>query len=54
LKTIVVEGGWVNEANEIGLFHANRETDLSQIILIGDASPLVIGEVVTTSKLKLF
>jgi hypothetical protein len=45
LKTIDVEGGWVNEAIEIGLFHANRETDLSQIILIGDAAPNTIEEV---------
>ena len=39
LKSIDVEDGWDNEAIEIGLFHANREHHLSQIILIGDAAP---------------
>ena len=42
---IEVEGGLINEAIEIGLFHANRETDLSQVILIGDAAPNTIEEV---------
>jgi hypothetical protein len=45
LKMIDVEGGLINEAIEIGLFHANRETDLSQVILIGDAAPNTIEEV---------
>jgi hypothetical protein len=37
LKSIHVEGGWNNEAIEIGLFLANQEIDISQIVLIGDS-----------------
>jgi superfamily II DNA/RNA helicase len=41
MKKIDVDGGWGNEALEIGLFHANNEAStqfgISQIILIGDA-----------------
>jgi hypothetical protein len=37
LRKIYVSGGWGNEAIEIGLWQANQETDLSQVILIGDA-----------------
>jgi hypothetical protein len=40
LMRIEVEGGWGNEAIEIGLCHAANEADqshLSQVILIGDA-----------------
>jgi hypothetical protein len=35
LKSIHVEGGWNNGAIEIGLFLANQEIDISQVILIG-------------------
>ena len=45
LKSIDVEGGMGNEAIEVGFFHANRENDLSQIILIGDAAPNTVDEV---------
>ncbi|CAF0753965.1 unnamed protein product [Brachionus calyciflorus] len=37
LQTIDTDGGWGNEAIEIGFWQANQEIDLSQIILIGDA-----------------
>jgi hypothetical protein len=37
LQMVNAEGGWNNEAIEIGLYQANQEEDLSQIILIGDA-----------------
>ena len=37
LQTIRAEYGWGNEAVEIGLWQANQETNLSQVILIGDA-----------------
>lgn len=42
MNTIEAEGGWENEAIEIGLWHANQENEkerISQIILIGDAPP---------------
>lgn len=38
LRKIYASGGWGNEAIEIGLWQANQETDLSQVILIGDAA----------------
>ncbi|CAF4349492.1 unnamed protein product, partial [Rotaria magnacalcarata] len=37
MNTIGVEGGWVNEAIEIGLWHANQEHErepITQVILI--------------------
>jgi methanogenic corrinoid protein MtbC1 len=37
LRRIYVSGGWGNEAIEIGLWQANQETDLSQVILIGNS-----------------
>ncbi|UJR19845.1 hypothetical protein I4U23_022978 [Adineta vaga] len=42
MSTIDAEGGWENEAIEIGLWHVNQENEkehVSQIILIGDAKP---------------
>ncbi|CAF3383520.1 unnamed protein product [Rotaria socialis] len=42
MNTINVEGGWGNEAIEIGLWHANEEhkrENITQVILIGDAPP---------------
>jgi hypothetical protein len=36
LWAIKTEGGWGNEAIVIGLFQANQEKNLSQVILIGD------------------
>ncbi|CAF1185261.1 unnamed protein product [Adineta steineri] len=42
MSTINVEGGWSNEAIEIGLWHANKENErenITQVILIGDAPP---------------
>ncbi|CAF3712910.1 unnamed protein product [Rotaria sp. Silwood1] len=42
MNTIEVEGGWNNEAIEIGLWHANQENErenITQVILIGDAPP---------------
>lgn len=37
LKSIYCSGGYGNEAIEIGLWYANQEEELNQIILIGDA-----------------
>ena len=48
MRDINVEGGWGNEAIEIGFWHANQEINnnqIDQIILIGDASPNTEGEV---------
>ena len=53
LKAIKVEGGDGNEAIEIGLFQANQETDLSQVILIGDA-PANTKEEVTSKRAKSY
>ncbi|CAF0828795.1 unnamed protein product [Adineta steineri] len=42
MNTIEVDGGWGNEAIEIGLWHANKENErenITQVILIGDAPP---------------
>ena len=47
MNTIEAEGGWENEAIEIGLWHANQENEkerISQIILIGDAPPNTSNE----------
>ena len=38
LKTVYPDGGWGNEAIEMGLWYANQEDDLSQVILIGDGN----------------
>ena len=46
LKKIYVDGGWSNEAIEIGFWQANQEEKLSQVILIGDAPPNTKDEVV--------
>ncbi|CAF1341009.1 unnamed protein product [Rotaria sp. Silwood1] len=48
MNTIEVEGGWNNEAIEIGLWHANQENErenITQVILIGDAPPNTKDEV---------
>ncbi|CAF2540353.1 unnamed protein product [Rotaria sp. Silwood2] len=48
MNTIKVERGWNNEAIEIGLWHANKENErekITQVILIGDASPNTKDEV---------
>lgn len=48
MNAIDVSGGWGNEAIEIGLWHANREHErelITQVILIGDASPNSLEEV---------
>ncbi|CAF1137415.1 unnamed protein product, partial [Didymodactylos carnosus] len=48
MNKIEVEGGWGNEAIEIGLWHANRENErenITQVILIGDAPPNTKNEV---------
>jgi hypothetical protein len=48
MDTIRPEGGWGNEAVEIGLQYANREYDkdpLQQVILIGDAQANAEAEV---------
>ena len=47
MKKINVDGGWSNEAIEIGFWQANQEEKLSQIILIGDAPPNTKDEVVS-------
>ena len=42
MNTIQCEEGWINEAIEIGLWHANRENErerITQVILVGDAPP---------------
>ena len=39
LQTVRAEFGLGNEAIEIGFWQANREVNLSQVILIGDAAP---------------
>ena len=39
LGPIDVHGGWDAEAVEVGLYHAEKESELSQVILIGDAPP---------------
>ncbi|CAF0898623.1 unnamed protein product [Adineta steineri] len=42
MNTIEVDGGWGDEAVEIGLWHANQESKrepITQVILIGDAPP---------------
>ncbi|CAF0939888.1 unnamed protein product [Adineta steineri] len=48
MNAINVEGGWGNEAVEIGLWHANTENErenITQVILIGDAPPNTKTEV---------
>ncbi|CAF4261426.1 unnamed protein product, partial [Rotaria sp. Silwood2] len=53
INTIEVEGGWDNEAIEIGLWHANDENDrepITQVILIGDASPNTKTEIIEKRK----
>ena len=48
MNTIEVEGGWSNEAIEVGLWHANKENErepITQVILIGDAPPNSQSEV---------
>ena len=44
LKPIDVDGGWGPEAVELGFYHAEKESELSQIILIGDAPPNPVNE----------
>ena len=39
LNPIDVDGGWGPEAVEVGFYHAEKESELSQVILIGDAPP---------------
>ena len=53
LKNIEVSGGLGNEAIEIGLWQANQEKDLSQVILIGDM-PANTQEEVKTRREKYF
>ena len=48
MNNIEVEGGWGNEAIEIGLWYANKEYErepITQVILIGDAPPNTKTEV---------
>ncbi|UJR17604.1 hypothetical protein I4U23_004500 [Adineta vaga] len=48
MSTIDVDGGWGNEAIEIGFWHANKEHErepITQVILIGDAPPNSLGDV---------
>jgi hypothetical protein len=48
INNIEVEGGWRNEAIEIGLWYANKEYErepITQVILIGDAPPNTKDEV---------
>ena len=48
MNTIEVEGGWSNEAIEIGFWHANKENErenIIQVILIDDAPPNSKNEV---------
>ena len=48
MNTIGVEGGWKNEAIEVGLYHANKENEreaITQVIIIGDAPPNTREEV---------
>ena len=48
MSKINVEGGWINEAIEIGLWYANKEhkrEPITQVILIGDAPPNNLDEV---------
>jgi len=37
MNSIRASGGWSEEAVEIGLWHANQDSDVSQVILIADA-----------------
>ncbi|CAF3308059.1 unnamed protein product [Rotaria sp. Silwood2] len=60
MNTIEVEGGLLNEAIEIGLWHANRENErenITQVILIGDAPPNtrkeILSDKITGRKLNL-
>lgn len=45
LNKMSVQGGWGREAIEIGLAHANSESNLSQVIIIGDAPANTIQDV---------
>ena len=48
MNTIGPDGGWGNEAIEMGLWHVNREMEqglVTQVILIGDAPPNTPEEV---------
>jgi len=48
MSIINTDGGWDNEAIEIGLWHANKEHErkpITQVILIDDAPPNNYGEV---------
>jgi hypothetical protein len=48
LETVAAQGGWDNEAVEVGLWHANREARrgrVTQAILIGDAPANAPAEV---------
>jgi hypothetical protein len=48
MSTINADGGWSNEAIEVGLWHANKEHErepITQVILIDDAPPKNYGEV---------
>jgi hypothetical protein len=48
MSTINADGGWGNEAIEIGLWHANKEHErelITQVILIDDALSNNYGEV---------
>ncbi|CAF4095909.1 unnamed protein product [Rotaria sp. Silwood2] len=48
MNNIDIEGGWGNEAIEIGLWYANKEYErepITQVILIGDAPPNTKTEV---------
>ena len=50
MNKIEVDGGWGNEAIEIGLWYANKEHErenINQVILIGDAPPNTQEEVKT-------
>ncbi len=55
LDPIKVEGGYGNEAIEIGLWHANCEHSkkaISEVILIGDAAPNTKNQVESNRKIK--
>ena len=52
LKSIYCSGGYGNEAIEIGLWYANQEEELNQIILIGDAGCNSEKEVQTKRAIK--
>ena len=53
LQTIYAQYGQGNEAIEIGLWQANQEINLNQVILIGDAGPNNLMEIEKNRRMNL-